>query len=573
MRFDVYIRITADECFRADHRPLLFCVYGAVDLPLTFFERPTYRYSCAFRCIRVHRAPHEQWFGEPLSHCISNVGDRPRSVAQRARIAMDMNYMKGVQRLLAAVLPTPHWESVAAAQHAILLSRFQSARFRSDEQADMVEFIGTMDFRMEEKNTLIGAVVANCAPPAVAAPTGNSARKPQDFTLCRDFFVEAWWNSMRRPDILPCSKKDLLMTTMWNMLKCELPDEKTFRDMTIILLLCQGSSPLTMTSEECTLTNKTLKADFKQFARNKPKSASLWPSLPASPARLAVEDPARYKAMYGDEHPIKCPLDALAMDQLRAMVDCRPGKKNAGAAQFASLVQGLQAQRGAVSLRSSAMPLLDAVLPELRPTSASQVGLHKALMDAPSTVSSLGGVVAAGSREVAPQSSVVEPTGALPKTELALAPQSSVIEPISALPKTELALAHHGGVGNDATPAARPPPECHVTEAMAKGISEPSRKRDVGGALDMVLKAMDERDCKRKGAAKKVASPKKVATPKKKALKPTYSVERSRSQVMFRTGAKGVGSTFRIPYGKGEKCATEEQAIKVAMRMVKDAGF
>ena len=32
-------------------------------------------------------------FGEPLSHCISNVGDRPRSVAQRARIAMDMNYM------------------------------------------------------------------------------------------------------------------------------------------------------------------------------------------------------------------------------------------------------------------------------------------------------------------------------------------------------------------------------------------------------------------------------------------------------------------------------------------------
>ena len=58
---------------------------------------------------------------------------------------------------------------------------------------------------------------------------------------------------------------------------------------------------------------------------------------------------------------------------------------------------------------------------------------------------------------------------------------------------------------------------------------------------------------------------KTAAKEKDLATKPFFSVERSRDQVMCRTGLGGPGSSLKMPYGKGAKYASEAAAVKVAM--------
>ena len=57
----------------------------------------------------------------------------------------------------------------------------------------------------------------------------------------------------------------------------------------------------------------------------------------------------------------------------------------------------------------------------------------------------------------------------------------------------------------------------------------------------------------------------KDAMPDKKGEKPTFSVERSRSQVLFRTGLRGAGQSTRLPFANDKE---EAQAIKKAKSMV-----
>lgn len=56
--------------------------------------------------------------------------------------------------------------------------------------------------------------------------------------------------------------------------------------------------------------------------------------------------------------------------------------------------------------------------------------------------------------------------------------------------------------------------------------------------------------------------------PEKPSKPPSCSVERSRSQVLFRTGLSGAGQSTAIAYGKGEKYADEHAALAVARELV-----
>ena len=54
--------------------------------------------------------------------------------------------------------------------------------------------------------------------------------------------------------------------------------------------------------------------------------------------------------------------------------------------------------------------------------------------------------------------------------------------------------------------------------------------------------------------------------------KPGFAVERSRSQVMCRTGLRGVGQSHRIGLGEGEAYDSEESAVAVARAWVRGLG-
>ena len=60
----------------------------------------------------------------------------------------------------------------------------------------------------------------------------------------------------------------------------------------------------------------------------------------------------------------------------------------------------------------------------------------------------------------------------------------------------------------------------------------------------------------------------KTAKPPSTAKPPCCSVERSRSQVLCRTGIRGAGQSHSIKYGEGQKYADEDAALIVAREWV-----
>ena len=68
----------------------------------------------------------------------------------------------------------------------------------------------------------------------------------------------------------------------------------------------------------------------------------------------------------------------------------------------------------------------------------------------------------------------------------------------------------------------------------------------------------------RKGPAMKRGKSTTQSTQKK----PSFSVERSRSQVLCRTGLAGKGQSYPIKYGCKEQCKNEVAAIKMAKQWV-----
>ena len=69
-----------------------------------------------------------------------------------------------------------------------------------------------------------------------------------------------------------------------------------------------------------------------------------------------------------------------------------------------------------------------------------------------------------------------------------------------------------------------------------------------------------------KKPTKKSTTPKK---PTKKSNKPFFGVERTRSQVMCRTGQKGPGTTYAIKWVPTQACKNEEEATAKAEEWVR----
>lgn len=110
------------------------------------------------------------------------------------------------------------------------------------------------------------------------------------------------------------------------------------------------------------------------------------------------------------------------------------------------------------------------------------------------------------------------------------------------------------GSGEDAT---RPEAACGPRERSGQG-----KKAQKGN-----------RDSEKAGLVARVKNTKTAKKPEGKgkppqAGNPFYHVERSRSQVMCRTGCGGAGSTYRVQYGPGHDHKTEKAAVAAAAAWV-----
>ena len=117
------------------------------------------------------------------------------------------------------------------------------------------------------------------------------------------------------------------------------------------------------------------------------------------------------------------------------------------------------------------------------------------------------------------------------------------------------------------------PPKKSVDEACSAILGAMQGKRDTAAAdhcrkrpAAALPKAKGDKPekCAKTETGVKVKGEKcgkleKDVKPEKKDEKPSYSVERSRSQVLFRTGLKGAGQSTRFPYENGKEA---EKAIK-----------
>jgi Zn-dependent peptidase ImmA (M78 family) len=150
-----------------------------------------------------------------------------------------------------------------------------------------------------------------------------------------------------------------------------------------------------------------------------------------------------------------------------------------------------------------------------------------------------------------------------------LAPTTALL---AATPRPEPCPRVEEVVGEDAVL------EGEELEQLAK---EPHVSEDAITSTSRLLKLIDDRDAEKRAIGKAKAKGKSKGKPTAKGSRqtlvdkvgkrPCYSVERSRNQVLCRTGLGGPNSTFKFAYGpKHATCKTEAAAIRLAEKWVAD---
>ena len=159
----------------------------------------------------------------------------------------------------------------------------------------------------------------------------------------------------------------------------------------------------------------------------------------------------------------------------------------------------------------------------------------------------------------------LQPSGRPPKT--------SVVSVLTALDERDRERAEDSKVRARATRAAKRDAKKEAVEAPGAAKKD-AKKEDV--------EAPQEAPKKRKGGdenaheneeapTKRVASQKSAKAKDENTSNASYAIERSRSQVMCRTGLRGPGQTKAIKYGPGTPHPTEKSAAKEAKKWVEKA--
>lgn len=497
-----------------------------------------------------------------------------------AGMSREVRARVGTARLLLAGLDGVGHAAASKTQAAALVATIkQQASLCIEERADISALVAEVRWAAGDVDAIMQALSSD-----EAALAAKSRHAMQSYVDLLDYFTAEEWSVLLNSAATMCHKREVLFTRAAK-LGLRAPSESTAKWLTsLLLLLCEPKDALqAMASPLKHDVMKSLKSAFKAYIRKLPNPIEFITRLPPTPALLKQSHPAVYESAYcHGEAPVASKVDYKEVSFVDMSFRCREGgmptqlqprslsfssSSTDQLTRFASgvmesMMQMQQQQHhmmsfitgGSASVGNKRPLSLGALtddddgcqlrlLASKRPMLQVNALINRApslQLDSGTAASTLGtasvapAVAATSSQPLAAATSSQSLAGQLLDSTASVAPDP--VMPTASVPQQKPATALSLLTALDAREA----------EKKVK-----KTQKDVVAAAPLLMKRPAAASSNLRAASKKVAAP-------------CYAFERSRNQVMCRTGLGGPGSTFAIKYGKNEKCKTEAAAVAAA---------
>lgn len=437
-------------------------------------------------------------------------------------------------------------------------------------------------------------------------PSSKAVRSDmQDYQHLHEFFLQSEWDAMLDASATFDSRLEVIVSRAVK-LGCHCPSEFTLKHMTsLLLVLCAPADRLPfLTAAQKGDMKRHLKAAVKKWVRRAGRPAEHVDVLPATMAALRAKHPSVVEhAYFAGELPIACVVDIKLVYSLNASYRCRDGPPSASSAMVPMMqLSGQVQQQGFGQLELVAMMMMD----NMARLQVSHGKLHACLSGnggsslaslAQHPGSSIAGIPSSLQQSVATTAAVFgHPHIAAPVLHrtparlLALSDATSRVEN----------GAQHVRIEEVAIDDAALDGEEAADSELEQAAKEAKGSDGAIGGTARLLELLDDRDADKRAISKEkgkstpkakgklpatgkggAATPKSkggAATPKRKAKtppkveakngkRPFYTIERSRNQVLCRTGKGGPKSTSKFSYGPTHaECKTEATAVSLAKK-------
>jgi hypothetical protein len=469
-------------------------------------------------------------------------------------MAQVLEQLPAIRKLLESVAKSKCFEQVVAGQRLTIETMLMAEKCITAELASqLMHELQKMLWPPHDLDVLTDAIGRKVSVSSSLSQSPSS--KLQNFETIHLYFGHAHWDALRS-SMSADQKMDLIVSHAVT-LGLRFPMESTVQK--IVGLYCMMSNGY---NEAMSLAG-SMKHEFVKFAKKRVKALGISPptslvhKLPVDTRDFQRAYPSLYETVFIDGPPVACPLNLGKLKAVQSSIPMRTTHKgmrptshhdpsnNPMQAMLSLLMQTLGQGR------SETIPIQLLRPPQQAPPS-SDIRLLAGSSSSGSNNGFVAKPLAIGNEQVISDEDDAEPQQPFAMSSSALACRSS------AMPAQQLSVAD-------------------TTDLILRSIADRTkrnaavRKRD---AADISASGADTADAPRakaKAAVKKAAAPAGKAGAKAKGKSGAFlSVERSRNQVLARTGQVGLGNSKSFKY-KAEKDVPA--ARRSATQWLADKGY
>ena len=495
----------------------------------------------------------------------------------------------GAKMMLSTTMAADAKANVASTQAAAISAELKREKLDAEMTADVMQRLMEIDWPPRARDELLASF---------AAPESSSRRKQQNYTSFLYFISAGLWAFLNATGVCVVAKKEALCVHLVRM-GCVNPNEQTTKlANSLWMLVAMGDNAFHPSS----YAKGQLKDKFHKTLKsiNMRGASQYLHKLPQSVVEFKADYPDLFASLFsGDEQPVEPQVPVDKLMRLDAMYNCRNNHDFHVQSEMAFMPNGLSSMPSSQQLMQQGMPNMASSQQHMQ--QGVQLGIQLALQRSQSLQHT--GDIPLQMLQKSPSLEQLQllftqrpalqdgwpPTPPPPSTP----PPTSRRDDPSSNPTTPPPKVH------DSAPESAEKDASSMTEKMAVAL----KKREESNVLKRPAAAMkrpaaafadestvmkrpaaafahsadededededdededeDEDDERLLLKAKATKKGKKTPIPKVKArkiavkhpagasVKPSYSIEWSRNQVLGRTGKKGPGESITFKYGPG----------------------
>ena len=478
---------------------------------------------------------------------------------------------------LEAASKTPAFTKVRSLQCEALLRVFDKCPLTMDRASRITAKLSSMMWTSEQLGELSEKVASQISiEVASAADAGTLAGRSalQDFSHVAGYLTNKMWTFLSSTTVSHASKIETFLVHVCN-LGCAYPTESSSQMFAAVLLMVtEGEGVNKLPPAVMLATVKSIKKEHKKLVKAGRVAATRPSNLPAAAEELQAKFPQLWKACFGEDHPIPCPIDLSILRNLSSGIPMRASRASASAplisigtnfeAQATSMAQGMMQQMQQMQrFQEYTMQFMQSgSFPAFGQLGGSSSSSGFETPPRPQRLQMLEGTLASVSRgPLQLQPALRQAPAVVPELEAPAVPDPPPLGHEHVKP-----IVEHADEDEQKPPSTKRKSVDEATKLMLESMAankalSREQAEDRAAAKIQSPKAKSPK-AKVKAKAKTKAKP-AVPTVKTPAVaKPTKGWEHTRSQILCRTGLKGAGQSKAFKFKAGDAASMKKATLQ-----------